>query len=100
MIFDDHDVHDDWNISEAWVATCARQPWWEERISGAFMAYWVYQHIGNLAPPELADEPLLGRVQADEDGGPRLRRSRAPRTASRPRAASPSTATSAARGWS
>ena len=57
MIFDDHDVHDDWNISWVWVARCAAQPWWDERITGAFMSYWIYQHLGNLAPPELAEEP-------------------------------------------
>ena len=38
------------------------------------MAYWLYQHIGNLAPPELAEEPLLAALAGDEDGGPRLRR--------------------------
>jgi hypothetical protein len=74
MIFDDHDVHDDWNISEAWVREMRATSWWEERIVGAFMSYWIYQHIGNLAPPELARERLLEQVSADEDGGPRLRR--------------------------
>jgi hypothetical protein len=74
MIFDDHDVHDDWNISEAWVREMRATSWWDERITGAFMAYWLYQHIGNLAPPELAEEPLLAALASDEDGGPRLRR--------------------------
>ena len=74
MIFDDHDVHDDWNISDAWVREMRATPWWEERIVGAFMSYWIYQHIGNLAPPELAEERLLEQVRADEDGGSRLRR--------------------------
>lgn len=74
MIWDDHDVHDDWNISAAWVTDMRRLTWWDERIVGAFMAYWVYQHIGNLAPSELADEPLLEEVYADDDAGPRLRR--------------------------
>ena len=74
MIFDDHDVHDDWNISAAWRAQRRRLPWWEERICGAFMAYWVYQHIGNLSPPHFADEPMLSEVHDDEDAGPRLRR--------------------------
>ena len=73
MIFDDHDVHDDWNISEAWVREMRASSWWDERITGAFMAYWLYQHIGNLAPPELAEEPLLAALAGDEDGGPRLR---------------------------
>jgi PhoD-like phosphatase len=73
MIFDDHDVHDDWNISWAWVDEMRRTSWWEARITGAFMSYWVYQHIGNLSPPELAEEELLRQVQADADAGPRLR---------------------------
>jgi len=73
MIFDDHDVHDDWNISEAWIREMRATSWWDERITGAFMSYWIYQHIGNLAPPELADEPLLAQLAAEDDGGPRLR---------------------------
>ena len=73
MIFDDHDVHDDWNISEAWVREMRATSWWDERIIGAFMSYWLYQHIGNLAPPELEEERLLRALGGDEDGGPRLR---------------------------
>ena len=73
MIFDDHDVHDDWNISWAWIDEMRRLPWWEDHIVGAFMSYWLYQHLGNLAPPELAEEPLYAQLRADEDGGPRLR---------------------------
>jgi hypothetical protein len=73
MIFDDHDVNDDWNISASWVAEMRGQSWWDARITGAFMAYWLYQHLGNLAPPQLAEEELLPLVQADPDGGPRLR---------------------------
>jgi len=73
MIFDDHDVHDDWNISWAWVSEMRATSWWDARITGAFMSYWVYQHIGNLSPPELAAEELLRQVQGDADAGPRLR---------------------------
>ena len=73
MIFDDHDVRDDWNISESWVAEMRSLPWWDARITGAFMAYWLYQHIGNLSPPELAEEVLLREVREAEDAGPRLR---------------------------
>jgi hypothetical protein len=75
MIWDDHDVHDDWNISDAWVAEMRATPWWEARITGAFMSYWLYQHIGNLAPTELAEEPLLLELLATGgDAGGRLRR--------------------------
>ncbi len=59
MIFDDHDVIDDWNISEAWVRDIRATDWWDARITGAFMSYWIYQHLGNLAPPELQEEALL-----------------------------------------
>src|SRR6476619_889522 len=73
MIFDDHDVNDDWNISDSWVEEMRGRPWWDERITGAFMAYWLYQHIGNLSPPALAEEEMLRLVRADADAGPRLR---------------------------
>ena len=58
MIFDDHDVIDDWNISWQWLRDARSEPWWDARITGAFMSYWVYQHIGNLTAEELAEEPM------------------------------------------
>jgi hypothetical protein len=73
MIFDDHDVNDDWNISARWIADMRAEQWWDARITGAFMSYWLYQHLGNLSPPELQEEELFRLVQADEDAGPRLR---------------------------
>ena len=73
MVFDDHDVRDDWNISWSWVAEMRAEPWWDERITGAFMSYWLYQHLGNLSPPELAEEEMFRLVQSDDDAGPRLR---------------------------
>jgi hypothetical protein len=77
MIFDDHEVSDDWNISRAWVEEMRELPWWDDRITAAFMSYWLYQHLGNLAPPDLADETMLRLVRADanegKDSGARLR---------------------------
>ena len=67
MIFDDHDVHDDWNTSKRWVETMRNEPWWEERIIGAFSSYWIYQHLGNLSPEELKDDDLFQRVREAED---------------------------------
>jgi phosphodiesterase/alkaline phosphatase D-like protein len=68
MIFDDHDVHDDWNISDAWIAQMRAKPWWEDRILGAYMSYWIYQHLGNLSPARLYDDPIFCAVQeADGD---------------------------------
>jgi hypothetical protein len=74
MIFDDHDAHDDWNISWLWVEEMRRTTWWESRITGAFMAYWIYQHLGNLSPPELEEDTTYPQVKAERDAGPLLRR--------------------------
>ena len=68
MIFDDHDLHDDWNTSEAWIKQMRAKSWWEQRIVGAFMSYWIYQHLGNLSPDELAADKLMGQVTATDDG--------------------------------
>ncbi|WP_007025864.1 alkaline phosphatase D family protein [Saccharomonospora iraqiensis] len=62
MIFDDHDVRDDWNISQSWREAVRRQPWWAERLRSAFVSYWVYQHLGNLSPAELSTDPTAAAV--------------------------------------
>jgi PhoD-like phosphatase len=73
MIFDDHDVHDDWNISWSWLQEKRATDWWEDRIAGALMSYWLYQHLGNLSPDELEADELLARVRAAEDGHDAIR---------------------------
>ncbi|RKT53324.1 alkaline phosphatase D family protein [Saccharothrix australiensis] len=64
MIFDDHDIRDDWNTSRAWRAQMAGKPWWRERIRAGLASYWVYQHLGNLSPAELARDELFAAVLA------------------------------------
>jgi len=73
MIFDDHDVIDDWNMSEAWLRDMRANDWWEERIVAAFMSYWIYQHLGNLSPADLEDDPFYAAVREADDAGPILR---------------------------
>jgi PhoD-like phosphatase len=91
MIFDDHDVRDDWNTSAVWRAQMRDKPWWRDRIRSAIASYWVYQHLGNLAPDELATDPdynkivghgadtwpmlveLADRADAEADGGKGVR---------------------------
>jgi hypothetical protein len=72
MIFDDHDVHDDWNISEAWLEEMQKHEWWNRHILGALASYWVYQHLGNLSPGDHREDDLLRRVKAAEDAEPIL----------------------------
>jgi len=67
MIFDDHDVHDDWNISQAWLEEMRKHEWWNEHIRGALSSYWVYQHLGNLAPEAHLDDELLKKVKQVDD---------------------------------
>ena len=73
MIFDDHDVHDDWNISQSWVDEMRRHEWWNKHILGALASYWVYQHLGNLAPEAHREDELLRRVKEAGDGEQVLR---------------------------
>jgi PhoD-like phosphatase len=71
MIFDDHDVRDDWNTSQAWRREMRAQPWWGRRIRAGLGAYWIYQHLGNLTPEERAADPVFQAVLAAEgDAGP------------------------------
>jgi phosphodiesterase/alkaline phosphatase D-like protein len=68
MIFDDHDVRDDWNTSQAWRDKMAVVPWWPRRISAALASYWVYQHLGNLSPEERRADELWQAVSGMHSG--------------------------------
>ncbi|PRY11708.1 alkaline phosphatase D family protein [Kineococcus rhizosphaerae] len=67
MLLDDHDLRDDWNTSQAWREEVRRRPWWRDRVTGAFASYWVYQHLGNLSPTELAEDRLYRTLRATAD---------------------------------
>ena len=73
MIFDDHEVSDDRNISKSWLEETRTHPWWNARIIGAHASYWVYQHLGNLSLEELAASKLFERVRSSGDAWPLLR---------------------------
>ena len=73
MVFDDHDVIDDWNTSLSWLQDARAEGWWDERIIGAFMSYWVYQHLGNLAPEAIEQDELYRQVCGCEDAERLLR---------------------------
>jgi hypothetical protein len=69
MIFDDHDIRDDWNTSWSWRRDIRATTWWQERIVSGLAAYWVHQHLGNLSPAELAQEEVYRHVVAHAGSG-------------------------------
>jgi len=73
MIFDDHEVADDWNVSEVWVEEVRTHLWWNDQSHGGHVSYWIYRHLGNLSPRELAENDLFQKVMATGDAGPLLR---------------------------
>jgi hypothetical protein len=73
MIFDDHDVQDDWNTSIEWVREMRQKRWWRKRIVAAFESYLIYQHLGNLSPSERAEFELYEQLRNGPDPTSRLR---------------------------
>jgi phosphodiesterase/alkaline phosphatase D-like protein len=66
MIFDDHDIRDDWNTSQEWRREMEATSWWHGRIVAGLASYWVYQHLGNMSPSARAQDELYARVLAHE----------------------------------
>jgi hypothetical protein len=64
MIFDDHEIIDDWNTSLSWRREVRELDWWPDRIAAGLSSYWVFQHAGNLDPDQLASDPTYQRIMA------------------------------------
>ena len=62
MIFDDHDIRDDWNASRSWRKKMEATSWWHERIVAGLASYWVYQHLGNLSPQERTEDAIWQQI--------------------------------------
>jgi hypothetical protein len=73
MLWDDHDMSDDWNISRSWLGEMRQKSWWHRRATAGIMSYWIYQHIGNLSPRELDADELYGRVRGNPHATTELR---------------------------
>lgn len=79
MIFDDHDITDDWNLSALWENTAYEHPFSRRIIGNALMAYLVCQAWGNdpdrvrplvermpsVLDPERGDDGKLNREPHD-----------------------------------
>jgi PhoD-like phosphatase len=62
MIFDDHEIIDDWNTSLSWRREVRELDWWSDRIAAGLGSYWVFQHAGNLDPTQLTADPAYQRI--------------------------------------
>ncbi|TIH10555.1 alkaline phosphatase family protein [Pseudomonas leptonychotis] len=67
MIFDDHDVTDDWNLSAQWELTAYGHPFSRRILGNALIAYLLCQGWGNN--PEVFAKPLqaVQAMTADRD---------------------------------
>jgi len=66
MLWDDHDMSDDWNISRSWVEEMRERSWWARRAIGCIASYWIYQHIGNLSPRALDEDDIYRQVRGNQ----------------------------------
>jgi hypothetical protein len=65
MLWDDHDMSDDWNISRSWVDEMRERAWWHQRAIGCIASYWIYQHLGNLSPAALDEDEIYTKVRGN-----------------------------------
>ncbi|GHA40799.1 alkaline phosphatase D family protein [Photobacterium aphoticum] len=61
MIFDDHDVTDDWNLTVGWEQAAYGNPFSRRIIGNGLLSYWLFQGWGNA--PENFDETFMARMQ-------------------------------------
>ena len=62
MIFDDHDVTDDWNLHRDWEETAYGHPFSKRIIGNALLGYFLNQGWGNL--PEAFPADLVDAVRS------------------------------------
>lgn len=84
MIFDDHEINDMWKTSDLWLKEKRQTDWYETRVHGGLMAYWLYQHLGNLSPDELEGDETFCRVREGEGDQGELVRELAHKAESQP----------------
>ena len=73
MLWDDHDMSDDWNISYSWLQEMRGRSWWHRRAVDCITSYWIYQHLGNLSPAELDDSDVYREVRGNQQASEVLR---------------------------
>ncbi|MGR5236978.1 alkaline phosphatase D family protein [Vibrio alfacsensis] len=61
MIFDDHDVTDDWNLTVGWEKAASRNKFSHRIIGNGLIAYWLCQGWGNA--PEKFNTPFMDHAK-------------------------------------
>ena len=72
MIFDDHDVTDDWNLTRGWEEVAYANPFSKRIIGNALIGYFLFQGWGN-APARFTPE-LVERIRQCAQKGASERR--------------------------
>lgn len=69
MIFDDHDITDDWNLTRGWEEVAYAHPLSRRIIGNALIGYFLFQGWGN--DPQNFDDQFLAKVHAcyNQPGG-------------------------------
>lgn len=61
MIFDDHDITDDWNLSMSWERSAYEEPLARRVVGNALIGYFLFQGWGNA--PDSFDQQLIQNVR-------------------------------------
>jgi len=69
MIFDDHDITDDWNLSAQWEETAYGHPFSKRIIGNALIAYMLCQGWGNNPDPFKGVLEQTAQLSASGDDG-------------------------------
>ncbi len=67
MVFDDHDVTDDWNLTRRWRDRVASSPAGRRIVANALAAFWAFQGWGN--DPGGFDADFTRTIEAHLGGG-------------------------------
>ncbi|MDJ0622536.1 MAG: alkaline phosphatase D family protein [Desulfocapsaceae bacterium] len=69
MIFDDHDITDDWNLTRGWEEVAYENPFSRRIIGNTLIGYFLFQGWGNN--PEQFDDGFLKQLHScfNEPGG-------------------------------
>lgn len=67
MIFDDHDVTDDWNLTRNWEEQIYGHPFSRRIVGNALCSYYLFQGLGN---PSSTWQPLVAKAKqiSNSDG--------------------------------